>query len=153
GGELADHEPGAHGARRLLVLAVRPDVADLGRGHGHDLPAVRGVGQDLLVAGDRGVEHDLAVGLAVGAERLAAVGRAVLERQERYLSHAKSPPTSWTGRPPRSVSTARPTSGPCKGEFIDWGWLVPRPYDQARSTSIPATSADAPSASVPASRP
>jgi hypothetical protein len=41
-------------------LRVDADVADLGRGHHHDLAAVRRIGEDFLVAGDGGVEDQLA---------------------------------------------------------------------------------------------
>ena len=57
-------KPGAPRARRLEVDRVDAHVADLRRRHGDDLPAVRRIGQHLLVAGDRGVEHDLARAVA-----------------------------------------------------------------------------------------
>ena len=42
---------------------VDADVADVRIGQRDDLPCVRRIGQDLLVAGHRGVEHDLADGV------------------------------------------------------------------------------------------
>ena len=77
--QLADREPGARDAPRLEVLAVDADVADLRRGHHDDLPAVRRIADDLLVAGDRRVEHDLADRLDARAEAVAAEDAAVLE--------------------------------------------------------------------------
>ena len=69
GGQLADDEAGDPGAGALGVLGVDADVADLRAGHGDDLAAVRGVGEDLLVPGHARVEHDLARGLPPGPER------------------------------------------------------------------------------------
>ena len=66
---------------RLDVLGVDADVADVRIGERDDLPGVRGIGEDLLVAGHRGVEHDLADGHARGADRAAAEHRAVGERE------------------------------------------------------------------------
>src|ERR1700722_14903234 len=44
----------------LDVLAVGPDVANMGEGEGDDLAGVRWVGQRLLIAGHPCVEADLA---------------------------------------------------------------------------------------------
>jgi len=66
----------------LDVDRVDARVADERVGHGDDLPAVRCVGQDLLVAGHRRVEADLAVGGERRAERLAAPDAAVFKRKE-----------------------------------------------------------------------
>jgi hypothetical protein len=59
-------------AARLLVVDVDADVADLRHGQAHQLAGVRGVGDDLLVAGHRRVEHDLADRGRAGAEAEAA---------------------------------------------------------------------------------
>ncbi len=59
-GELAGDEALDPGAVRLLVEPGDAVVADVRLRHHHDLAAVGGVGQDLLVAGHRGVEDDLA---------------------------------------------------------------------------------------------
>ena len=67
---LADDEPGQIGPAALDVLGVDAVVADLGIGHGDDLPAIRRVGEDLLIPGHRRVEADLAVDLPLGAERV-----------------------------------------------------------------------------------
>ena len=50
------------GSAGLIVLAVGAVVADVGTGEGHDLPGIRGIGDDLLVAAHGGVEHQLAGG-------------------------------------------------------------------------------------------
>ena len=53
-------KPGEARPLRLVVLGVDADVADLRVGHRDDLPGVRGIGEDLLVAGQAGVEAHLA---------------------------------------------------------------------------------------------
>jgi hypothetical protein len=50
------------------VLVIGADVADMREGEGDDLAGIGGVGQYLLVAGERGVEADLADRAARGAE-------------------------------------------------------------------------------------
>ena len=80
---LAHGEPGHLHAARLGVVAVHAVVPLLGRGHHDDLPGVRRVGQDLLVAGHPGVEHRLAERLPRRAERGPAEHGAVLEHEQR----------------------------------------------------------------------
>ena len=58
-----DHATG-EGSAALVVLRVRPVVADVRVRERDDLAGVTGVGDDLLVAGEDGVEHDLARGHA-----------------------------------------------------------------------------------------
>ena len=58
--QVADHQAGGVDPRRLLVLGVHAGVADVRVGQRDDLPAVGGIGEDLLVAGHGGVEHHLA---------------------------------------------------------------------------------------------
>ena len=64
-------------AARFDVLGVHAGVADVRIGQRDDLPAVRGIGEDFLVAGHRGVEHHLADGGAVRADGTAAKDRPV----------------------------------------------------------------------------
>jgi hypothetical protein len=71
-------------ALALDVLAVDAVVPDERVGHRDDLALVRGVGEDLLVAGHRGVEHDLALGRARRTERAAGEDRAIFQRQLCY---------------------------------------------------------------------
>jgi hypothetical protein len=52
---------------------------------GDDLPAVRGVGEDLLVAGEAGVENDLAPGFAPGPERTPLEDSTIFEDQVTAL--------------------------------------------------------------------
>ena len=58
-------------ARRLDVVGVGADIADMGEGEGDDLPGIGRIGQDLLIAGHRRVEADLAHRNAGGARALA----------------------------------------------------------------------------------
>jgi hypothetical protein len=48
---------------------------------GDDLPAVRGIGQDLLVAREAGVEDDFASGFTPGAERSPLEDPTIFEDQ------------------------------------------------------------------------
>ena len=98
-------KPGAPRARRLEVLGVDADVADLGRGHGDDLPAVRRIGQHLLVAGDRGVEDDLAG--AVGRRRRSR------SRGRRCRLPARAARAAAVGRGRRLTSRWFSSSGRC----------------------------------------
>src|SRR2546428_2464318 len=89
---------------RLHVLLVDAVVADHRIGHGHDLPVIRRIGEDLLVAGQGRVEDDLTVGLAEGSEGAAAEDAAVAQHEQRlvgaYASHTTVPPTIvFHGRP------------------------------------------------------
>jgi len=69
GAEHAAAHAGARGGiRRLDVLLVGADIADMREGKGDDLAGVGGVGQNLLVAGHGGVEADLAAGLSGRAD-------------------------------------------------------------------------------------
>ncbi len=67
----------------LDVFLVGADIADMREGEGDDLPGIRRVGEDLLIAGHRGVEADLAGGGAGGAEAEAFQDRAVRQYQNR----------------------------------------------------------------------
>ena len=49
----AQHEAARRRRRRLDVLAIGADIADMGEGEGDDLPGIGGIGQDLLIAGHR----------------------------------------------------------------------------------------------------
>ena len=92
-GQIADdHAPASRGPRLVVALvdAVVPDVRIRER---DDLPGVRRIGEDLLVARERGVEHDLARRHTVGglkAHRFALEGLAVGQNQQR-LGHLPAP--------------------------------------------------------------
>ena len=58
--QIADDEPGGENAPRLRVVGIDADVADVRIRQRDDLTRIRGIGEDLLVAGHRRVEHDLA---------------------------------------------------------------------------------------------
>ena len=89
-GRLGDRRPehaAAHAAGRqapqLHVFGIGADIADMREGEGDDLPGIRRVGQDLLIAGHRGIEADLADGDAGGARALALDHRAVGQNEKR----------------------------------------------------------------------
>jgi hypothetical protein len=63
GDRCAQHaaaQAGRRQARRLHVLGIGADIADMREGKGDDLPGIRRIGQDLLIAGHGGVETHLA---------------------------------------------------------------------------------------------
>ena len=70
-------------ARRLDVLVIGADIADMREGEGDDLPGIGRVGQDLLIAGHRGVEADFADRDAGSARALALDHGAVGENEKR----------------------------------------------------------------------
>ena len=82
-GRLPDGEPGDVDPVALGVRGMHAVVALLRRGHRHDLPGVRRVRQDLLVAGHPGVEDGLAERLAFRPEPGSSEDGPVLEGQER----------------------------------------------------------------------
>ena len=79
-------------ARALQILVVGADIADMREGEGDDLPGIRRVGQDLLIAGHRRVEADLADRDAGSTCAFALGHGAVGEHEEggrRLLSPAR----------------------------------------------------------------
>ncbi len=80
---LAHDEAGHLGTGGFHVLPIHPVVPDVRIGHGHDLAGVRGIGQHLLVAGERGVEHHLARRFTGPPEGSSFEDGAVLEGQDR----------------------------------------------------------------------
>jgi len=78
---LDDQASGMH-AGRFDILVIDTDVADVRIRQRDDLPAVAGVGEDFLVAGERGVEHHLAHRVAGCTDAGAEEGRAVCECEQ-----------------------------------------------------------------------
>ena len=76
--QVTDHETGGMDEARLVVVGVGAGVADVRVGQRDDLPGIRRVGQDFLVARHGGVEHHLAGRRAGGANGNAAKHSAVL---------------------------------------------------------------------------
>ena len=89
--ELSDHEAVQKRAARLHVVGIAPVVADLGTGQRHELPRVRGVGKDLLIAGHAGVEDRFAHGVAGVPRRPTPEHRAVRQREKGVLFAPGSP--------------------------------------------------------------
>jgi hypothetical protein len=66
---------------RLHVLSVGTGIADMRVREGNDLPTVRRIREDLLVAGHCGIENDFTYGFAVGTDRGAMENGAILQSQ------------------------------------------------------------------------
>ena len=96
----------------FAVARVGAVVADLGIGQNDDLARVRGIGEDLLVAGDGSIEDNLA-GSSVGAPKAPALeDRAVFQGQDCCIQAVSS------GEGVRTIS-ARPgecSTGACVSE-------------------------------------
>jgi len=58
--QLLDDEAAHVDGGAFVIERVHAVVADLRRGHGHDLPAIRRIGEHLLVAAHGGIEAGLA---------------------------------------------------------------------------------------------
>ncbi len=89
-GEVADDDPATERAAALGVVGVDAVVPDVRVGERDDLPGVRGVGDDLLVAAQRGVEDDLADRDAAGggrADQVAFERRPVREDEAAVDAH------------------------------------------------------------------
>ena len=69
--------------RRLDILFVGPDIADMREGEGDDLGGVGRIGEDFLIAGERGVETQFAQHRPRRAGAAAPEHRAVVEKQSR----------------------------------------------------------------------
>ena len=70
------------------VGRVATGVADVWMRKGHDLPCVRRIGEDFLVAGHRCVEDDFSGAAAVGANGAAMENIAVSEGKDGRSNHA-----------------------------------------------------------------
>jgi hypothetical protein len=82
---LEDRADRAGASRRgqvLDVLVIGADIADMRKGEGDDLAGIGGIGEDLLVAGQRRVEADFRDRFARGAEASALDDRAVGQHQQ-----------------------------------------------------------------------
>src|SRR3954467_1118496 len=69
------------------VLGIDAVVTDLRVSHRDNLPAVTGVGEDLLVARHRRVETDLAVDLAIRADGSPCKNSSVFEGKFCRIRH------------------------------------------------------------------
>src|SRR4029453_17447208 len=143
-----DDEAGQPGPARLDVLRVDAVIPDQRVGHAHHLTAIRGIGEDLLVAGHGGVEDHLAVGLAGRPEGFSPEDAAVGEREQGGPRHGVTltPPTSVIHGAPRPVN---PANGVLRLRY----WKTAGFTVQGRSRSRIVTSASAPGARVPPGRP
>jgi hypothetical protein len=79
--QIADHQTRRPDTIRFDILDVGTGVADVRIRQRDDLPGVRRIGENFLIAGHRGVEHHFTNGLPLDAYRGAAKHTAVFERQ------------------------------------------------------------------------
>ena len=82
-GQFLDDKAAHVGLGAFLVERIRAVVPDVRVSHRHDLPAIRRIGQDLLITGHRGVEANFADARAGGAKGFAFESSAVFESEER----------------------------------------------------------------------
>jgi hypothetical protein len=79
---VLDDQAGGMDLGGLDILVIDAHVADVRIRQRDDLPAIAGVGEDFLVAGERGVEHHLAHRVAGRTNAGAEEGRAVCECEQ-----------------------------------------------------------------------
>ena len=103
---VTHHQTGRPDAVALVVFRIDADVADMGRGHRHDLTMIRGVGEDFLVTGDAGVEDDFAGRLAQRAKTGAGPDCTVFQSKQGWgwYRHRNSP--NWIDQRPCSPAEA-----------------------------------------------
>ena len=92
--QVANDQAGGVDGAGFEVFGIGAGVADVRIGQRDDLPAVRRVGEDFLVAGHGGVEHHLAGRVALGADGTAVKHSAVFERQYSGVVHIRAPVVS-----------------------------------------------------------
>ncbi len=107
-GEVPDDDSPGEWTAGLVIDGRHPVVADVRIGEGDQLTGIGGVGDDLLVPGERGVEHDLPrcdPGIGSGPDGFALEDGAVGEDQQCFLrtAHRCASPCSTVGTPHRNV--------------------------------------------------
>ena len=81
--ELANHKRFNIGARRLFVVKVGADIADVRVSQADDLTVVTRIGENFLVTGKAGVENNFAATAGAGTRRAPVKDSPVLERENR----------------------------------------------------------------------
>ena len=107
-GEIADDDAASERPMCLVVEGRDPVVADVGIGEGDQLTGIGGIGDDLLIPGERRVEHDLARGdttVGPSADGLAFEHGAVGQDEERLFetAHRWASPSRTVGTPHSNV--------------------------------------------------
>jgi hypothetical protein len=69
--------------RRLFVVEVGANVADVRISEADNLAGITGVGENFLVAGEAGIKNDFAAATGTSARRAPVKYAPVLEREER----------------------------------------------------------------------
>ena len=111
--EVAHDHARAERAAALVVGRVDAVVADVRVGEGDDLPRVRRVGDDLLVARQRGVEHDLAGRDAAASAPIASPSNVAPSASTSSASHARRPVMAGVIAGPRRRPRPARRAGPC----------------------------------------
>ncbi len=85
--EFADDEPGGMGSEGFHIDLVDAVIADLRIGHGDDLPAVGGVGEDLLITGHGSVEAHFTDGGGSGTKGFSVEDGAIGKGENGGSTH------------------------------------------------------------------
>ena len=80
--QVANDEPRGVDAVGFHVFGIRTRISDVRIRERHDLARIRGIREDLLVAGHGGVENHLSDREPVRADRRAAKYRSILEYED-----------------------------------------------------------------------
>src|SRR5208282_6733484 len=81
--ELAHDQPLDVRAHGLVIFWIRAVVSDFGVSQDDDLPGVRRVSENFLVAGDGSIKNDFAGAFAFSAVAFASEDSAVFECKDR----------------------------------------------------------------------
>ena len=86
--ELLHHQASDRGLTALLLTHLHSIVADVRRGHGHDLTRIARVAEDLLITGHAGIETDLAHCDPRCTDRSTPKKRSIGEQQDGFRALA-----------------------------------------------------------------
>ena len=83
GRTIPHYQPAGVNGRGFIIAGIGADIADVRIGQGDDLPAIRRVAEDFLIAGDRSVKNYFALGVTISADGFAPKQAAVFQGQKR----------------------------------------------------------------------
>ena len=143
--QVLDHQSGSMRLRGLDILVVDPVATNVRIGQRHDLSAIAGICQDLLVTGQCGVEDHFADGVAGRTHGMANEVRAVCKCEQRGGQDGKqrtAPGFAGSARPaagPQGHRDSATSIGGC-AELLDQQDCRPELYPLARSGPTPRRS-------------